>query len=329
MRRAHVIEPFDPRGQPRNPRPDDVSFDLDRVLSSVVALRSEVPEDAFTAQALGTERGGNGVVISDTGLVLTIGYLIMEAESVWLLDADGKATAGHPLASDSETGFGLVQALGQLTLPPIELGSSDALREGDTAIIAGYGGRDHAVVASVVSKREFAGYWEYVLDEGIFTAPAHPSWGGAALIGEDGKLRGVGSLFVQHMVAEETLLSGNMIVPIDLLPPILDDLVKLGRTRKAPRPWLGMFTSEADDQLVVAGLAAGGPADRADVRVGDTVRAVSGAPVGDLVGMYRSIWALGGAGVEVPLTVEREGRMVEVSVSSADRADFLKAPRMH
>jgi S1-C subfamily serine protease len=324
-----MAEPFDPEEELGHPSPDEVSYDLDRTLSSMVALRSEVPKDAYTAQTLGTERGGNGVVISDTGLVLTIGYLITEAETIWLVDADGKATAGHPLATDSETGFGLVQALGRLDLPVIEIGSSAALEEGDRVVVAGYGGRDHAIKAHVVSKREFAGYWEYVLDEGIFTAPGHPNWGGAGLIAEDGTLRGIGSLFVQHLVSGETLLAGNMIVPIDLLAPIRDDLVTMGRARREPRPWLGMFTSESDERLVVAGLSRGGPAHGADIRVGDMVVAVAGAPVGDLVGMYRSIWALGTAGVEVPLTLEREGRMVEVRVASADRSDFLKAPKMH
>ncbi len=324
-----MTDPFDPQDQPQHPRPEEFSFDLDRVLSSVVGLRSEIPKDAFTAQTLGTERGGNGVLIDDGGLVLTIGYLITEAESVWLVDFNGKATAGHPVAADSESGFGLVQALGRLDVPAIEIGSSRMLQEGDSVIVAGHGGRRHAGKARVISKREFAGYWEYVLDEGIFTAPAHPNWGGAALIAGDGTLRGIGSLFVQHLLAGETLLAGNMIVPIDLLPPIIDELLTLGRTRNPPRPWLGMFTSESEEKLVVAGLANDGPAYRADVRVGDLVVAVGDAPVKDLANMYRSIWALGGAGVEVPLTLEREGDTVEVRVASADRSDFLKAPRLH
>jgi S1-C subfamily serine protease len=315
--------------EPKITAPADVSFDLDRALSSVVALRTEVPDDAYTAGSLGTERGGNGVVINDKGLVLTVGYLITEAETIWIVDVDGKATAGHPLASDSVTGFGLVQALGPLDLPAMPLGRSADTEEGDAVVVAGYGGQGHAINAHIVSKREFAGYWEYVLDEGIFTAPAHPNWGGAALLAEDGSLRGIGSLFVQHMLSGETLLSGNMIIPIDLLPPILDDLVTRGKVDRPTRPWLGMFTSESDDKLVVAGLSQGGPAARADVQVGDTVVAVSGAPILDLVAMYRSIWAIGEAGAEIPLTLERDGITFDVVINSGDRTDYLKSPQMH
>lgn len=314
---------------PKITKAGDVDYDLERTLSSVVALRTEVPTDAYTASSLGTERGGNGVVINDKGLVLTIGYLIMEAETVWIVDVDGNATAGHPLATDQITGFGLVQALGPLNLPAVPFGRSADTEEGDPVVVAGYGGQGHAINAHIVSKREFAGYWEYVLDEGIFTAPAHPNWGGAALFAADGSLRGIGSLFVQHMLSGETLLSGNMIVPIDLLPPILDDLVTRGRVDRPSRPWLGMFTSESDDQLIVAGLSQGGPAARADLQVGDAVVAVAGAPILDLVAMYRSIWALGEAGVEVPLTLERDGITFDVVINSGDRGSYLKAPQMH
>jgi S1-C subfamily serine protease len=184
-------------------------------------------------------------------------------------------------------------------------------------------------MAHVVSKREFAGYWEYVLDEAIFTAPPHPSWGGAALIGEDGSLQGIGSLFIQEARAGGGQLEGNMIVPIDLLPPILDDLVRFGRVDRPPRPWLGMYTTEAGEALIVAGLAEGAPAQQANVQVGDVVLEVDGAPADDLADLFRKIWALGPAGAEVPLTVLRDGSEIRLRLSSADREDFLKSPRLH
>ncbi len=311
------------------PKADEVTFDLDRALSGVVSVRSEIPEDAFTAPILGTEREGNGVVIAGNGLVLTIGYLITEAETVWLVTANGAAVAAHVVAYDQVSGLGLVQALGRLGLPPLPLGSASDSDVGDQVIIAGYGGRRHALKARISSKREFAGYWEYVLDEAIYTMPPHPNWGGAALIGQDGKLQGIGSLLVEESQTGESENKGNMIVPIDLLPPILDDLMKFGRVNRPPRPWLGMYTTEAEDKLVVAGLANGAPADQADVRVGDIVIEVAGSPVMDLADMFRKIWSLGPAGTEIPLTLHRDGDTLMRHVHSADRIDYLKTPRLH
>lgn len=311
------------------PKPDEVSFDLERVLASVVLLQATVPDDAFTASILGTRRGGNGVLIRGDGLVLTIGYLITEADTVWLTGNDGTVAAAHVVGYDHETGLGLVQALRPLGLPAIDLGSSADLVEGDRVIVAGHGGRRHAIKASVVAKREFAGYWEYVLDECIFTSPPHPNWGGSALIGENGRLLGVGSLLVQQAVEGKPAFDGNMIVPIDILKPILDDLVRFGSSGKPPRPWLGMYTAEAGDKLVVAGLAKGGPADGAGLRAGDLVTEVGGVPVDSLADMFRRIWSLGEAGARIPLTVLRDDREMKVVVDSADRAQFLKSPRLH
>src|SRR5229473_6307148 len=250
------------------PRPEDWRFDLDTALDSVVLLRSEIPEDAFTAPLLGTERIGNGVVIRDDGLVLTIGYLVTEASTIWLTTNKGVVQGGFPVAYDQATGFGLVQPLGKLGVDAISRGSASTCRVGENVVVASHGGREHSLKATVFAKREFAGYWEYVLDEALFTSPAHPQWGGAALIGSDGKLLGIGSLLVQEKIDSSTL-QGNMIVPIDILAPILDDMVKLGRPSRPPRPWLGLYVTEAGPRLVVAGLAPDGPADKAGIKVGD------------------------------------------------------------
>ena len=311
------------------PKPQDFGIDLDRTLSGVLSLHARIPEEAYTAGTLGTDRSGNGVVIGADGLVLTIGYLITEAEEVWLFSTDGRATPAHVVGYDQETGLGLVQALGRLNLPPLEIGSARTLAEHDRVIVAGSGGLRRALAAEVVAKREFAGYWEYVLDEAIFTAPAHPNWGGTGLIGADGRLAGIGSLYLRFGSDKEDGRDGNMIVPIDLLPPILDDLTKFGRRRKPPRPWLGFYAAEVEDKLVVAGLAGGGPAEKADLRVGDMIMDIGGEHVANLAGLFRRIWARGEAGVEIPLTVVREGKPVAVSVRSADRTSFLRGPRLH
>ncbi|MDH3597063.1 MAG: S1C family serine protease [Rhodospirillales bacterium] len=310
------------------PKAEEVVFDLDKTLASVVSLRAEIPEDAFTAGILGTEREGNGVVIGDGGLVLTIGYLITEADSVWLVSEQGTAAPAHVVGYDQSTGLGLVQALGRLDVPAIALGASGELTVGDEVIVAAQGGRRHALKARVMAKREFAGYWEYVLDEAIFTAPAHPNWSGAALIGPDGGLRGIGSLLVQEARAGGPPRDCNMFVPIDLLDAIRDDLLKFGKAGGPPRPWLGMYTAEAEGKLHVAGLAKDAPADLANVRVGDIVLEVGGAPVAGLAEMFRRIWALGPAGTVIPLTVAREGEELSLRVHSADRSNFLKSPEL-
>src|SRR5271167_5096842 len=180
------------------PKGEDFGFDLDERLNGILGLQATVPEDAFTASTLGTERAGSGVLIRRDGLVLTIGYLVTEAETIWLTSVEGGAVPGHLVAYDQESGFGLVQALGRLNAPPIDLGVGLRIGAGDRAVMAAEGGRRHAIAARVVARQEFAGYWEYVLDRAIFTAPAHPFWGGAALIAADGSLIGIGSLQLQH-----------------------------------------------------------------------------------------------------------------------------------
>jgi S1-C subfamily serine protease len=311
------------------PKPADYAFDLDAAISAVVGLRAVVPEDAFTAQTLGTERAGNGVLIRDNGLVLTIGYLVTEAESIWLTPITGAPVPGHALAYDQESGFGLVQALARLDLPALPIGDSDRAQIGDRVVVAGFGGRQRSVAARILAKQEFAGYWEYVLDEAIFTTPAHPNWGGTAMIGAAGELLGIGSLQLEQGREKSSTGHLNMIVPIDLLKPILDDLLRHGRPNRPARPWLGVYAAEIDDRIVVIGLAERGPAQRAGLRAGDVVLSVGGMEISNLAGMFRRIWSLGHAGVEVPLEIERDGRTLEHKVASAERSRFFKAPRLH
>jgi S1-C subfamily serine protease len=311
------------------PDPADYNFDLDHVLSAVVGLRATAPSDAFTAQALGTEREGSGVVIGDDGLLLTMGYLITEVETVWLTSADGRAIPGHALAFDGETGFGLVQPLGKLGLPKLELGNSSKAVLGDEVLFASAGGRRRAIETKIVGRQEFAGYWEYLLDDAIFTAPAHPFWGGGALIGQDGKLLGVGSLILQQGDAKGRRHDMNMIVPIDCLPPVLEDLRRYGQINRPARPWLGVYAMEDEDTVVIGGLADGGPADRAGLRTGDHVLAVEEEEVTDLAGLWRSLWACGPAGSKVTLMVQRDDKRMPVSIPTVDRRSLLKSPRMH
>ena len=298
-------------------------MDVSEALKSIVRVRSSIPDDAFTASALGTRREGSGVVIRDDGLVLTIGYLITEADEVWLTTQGGRVVPAHALAYDQETGFGLIQALGSLGLPAIEFGDATEAKIGDAVVLGD--GKGQAVQANIVARQEFAGYWEYLLEDAIFVAPAHPSWGGAALIDEDGKLLGIGSLLLQ--VAQGAKASDvNMIVPIDLLPPILSDLLRQGSVDKPPRPWLGAFAAESNGSVVVMSVAEGGPAAEAGLRPGDVISDVQDGEVEDLADFYRKLWATGPAGSEVPLRIVRDGREAWLRVKSSDRGRFLRRP---
>jgi len=306
---------------------DGVGFDLERALKSIVTIQASIPEDAFTAQTLGQHRTGSGIVIRDNGLVLTIGYLITEAETVWLARDDGHVVPGHALAVDQESGFGLLQALDRLDCPSLELGRSGEAQVGDPVVVAA-GGGTKAIQASIVGKQEFAGYWEYFLDEAIFTAPAHPFWGGAGAIGADGRLIGVGSLHVEQLTVPGGSRDINMIVPIDLLPPVLGDLLAYGRINRPARPWFGIYSAESDGEVVVAAVADRGPAAAAGLRRGDILASVLGNEIADLGDFYRKVWACGEAGVEIPIKVIREGRTLGLKIKSADRAAFLKRPRL-
>ena len=310
------------------PKPEELSFDLESALRSVVLVHSEVPEEAFTASNLGTERIGHGTVISPEGLVLTIGYLITEAQSVWLTTNDGTVVAGHALAYDQASGFGLILPLGRLDVPYLQRGSSAAAAVDDDVIVIAHGGLEHSLAAKIIARREYAGYWEYLLEDAIYTSPPHPQWGGAALVARDGRLIGVGSLILQEAVGGDAF-DANMFVPIDLLEPILEDMLKFGRRGGPPRPWLGMSTESMRGQLVVGSLTQGGPAHRAGVRVGDVVLEVAGEPVSELGELFRKVWSVGPAGSDIPITLARGRSTSQVRVHSADRNDFLSKPRKH
>jgi S1-C subfamily serine protease len=298
---------------------------IDSILRSIVAVRSSIPDDAFTAATLGTRREGSGVVIRDNGLVLTIGYLITEAEEIWLTSHDGRVVPAHVLAYDQETGFGLVQALGRLGLPALQFGDAAKAKVGDPVMLAD--GIGQYVHANIVAKQEFAGYWEYLLDEAIFIAPAHPLWGGAALIDSSGKLLGIGSLRLE-MSSDEDREEINMVVPINLLSPILDDLLTSGQPNKLPRPWLGVFSAESNGKVMIVNVAENGPADQAGLREGDIISDVRDGEVDGLASFYRKLWESGPAGTEVPMRIVRNGRDAWLRIKSADRRSFLRKPQL-
>jgi len=296
----------------------------EEILKAIVKIRSVVPESAFTARILGTEREGNGVVIDSKGHILTIGYLITEAETLEVTTGEGKTISASFVGYDHDTGFGLLKANKPLAITPMKLGKSSEVKQGDPILMAGYGGTESVQAGRVIARKEFAGYWEYLLKDAIYTAPAHTGFGGAALIDRDGKLLGIGSLLTQVIIPGFGSISCNISVPIDLLHPILADLIAKGRTSAAPRPWLGLNAEEAHGRVFVLRVTTGGPAEKAELQTGDMVLTVKGEEVKGLADFYRKVWALGHAGVEVPLGILRGTKIRDITLKSTDRNQLLR-----
>jgi S1-C subfamily serine protease len=296
----------------------------DELVAAVVRIKTFINPDGQTVQSLGREREGSGIVIDEGGLVLTIGYLMVEAHAAEIITNAGRAVPAEIVGYDHESGFGLLRATAPLRVKPLAFGKSADVKPRDPVLIIGAGGADAVQPAYVVAKREFAGNWEYLLDEAIFTAPPHTAWSGAALVSRDGRLVGVGSLIVGDAAGDGSATPGNMFVPIDRLPPILADLLADGRISGAGRPWLGVTAEDARGRLTVARVTPGGPADRAGLQRGDVIVGVAGDALSGLADFYRKIWAQGGAGATVPLDVIHGGDKRRLDVKSINRLDHLK-----
>jgi len=304
--------------------PARAEVDAAALFRAVVGVDAEIAANARTAGTLGTRREGSGVVIDDSGLVLTIGYVILEATAVDLVLGDERRVAAEVVAYDHETGFGLVRALEPIDATPLPLGSSAALAVSDQVLVATRAGPGAAQGAYVVARREFAGYWEYLLENAIFTAPPHAGFGGAALIGADGRLLGVGSLFVGDAASSGQPLAGNMFIPIDVLKPVLAELLDGGRRAGPYRPWLGVYPRAIQDHVFVGRVAAEGPAEAAGIEVGDLILAVGDRPVASMADFYRAIWAHGDAGDAIDLTIVRGPELKRLAVQSIDRYQWLR-----
>lgn len=294
------------------------------IFKAVFGLQATIPADARTAASLGTVRQGSGVVIDNDGLILTIGYLILEANSVTVTTHEGLNIDAVIVAYDSDTGFGLVRSDEPLGIDPLEFGDSDTLQDGDPVYVIGSGGMESIGPARVVSRRTFPGYWEYLLEDAIFTSPPYRFFSGSVLIGRDSTLLGIGSLILQDAAAGDSDVPGNMFVPINALKPILEALVTTGRDPKPRRPWIGVYTQEYRGHVVVTRVAAQSPAMQADIKPNDIILKVAETAVSDMAGFFREMWALGDAGVEVPLVVLRGSDIITITVLSTDRYKWLK-----
>ena len=297
---------------------------IEELVSAVVRIKTHVNPEGRTVEGLGREREGSGILIDNDGLVLTIGYLMVEAYAAEVVDNSGRTVPASVVGYDHETGFGLLRTMEPLKLKPMPLGKSAEVKERDPVLVASFGGPDMVAGAYVIAKREFAGNWEYMLDEALFTAPPHPAWSGAALINREGKLVGVGSLIVGDAAGGSDKTPGNMFVPIDRLLPVLGDLISDGRVAGPGRPWLGVNTDELRGRLFVSRVTPGGPAEKAGLKRGDVVVGVNGEPPKNLADFYRKVWAQGAAGTTVAIDVLQDSQVRRVEIKSINRLDHLK-----
>ena len=327
---ATVVSAADPPASKARPAPGTrpapaaERADVDRFFDAVVKVSVRAVPDARSSATLGQEREGSGIVIGENGLILTIGYLIVEADDVQIVDRRGRTLPARVVGYDHATGLGLVRTVVPLDAPPIPLGDSGKVAERDPVMIVNYAGEGDVTLAYVVSKRPFTGSWEYLLDSAIFTSPPTANWSGAALVGRDLKLVGVGSLIVREAATDEGGLPGNMFVPIDSLKPILADLVKDGHRAGPARPWLGVAADEVLGRLVVARVSPDGPGDKAGLRAGDIILGVGGDGVRTQAEFYRKVWGRGGAGTDIPLRVLQGIDVRDVTVHSIDRVEYFR-----
>jgi len=301
---------------------------LARANAAVVGLQVVAVEDARSIATLGKERQGSGVLIGDDGMVLTIGYLILEADQVDLVAGDGRRIPARVVAYDLASGFGLVQALAPLGIAPAPLGVSAAVASDEPLLFASGGDERDLSLARMVSRRPFSGYWEYHIEGALFTAPVRTDHSGAGLFNANGELVGVGSLVVGNASdGSGPAMRGNMFVPVDLLKPILAELKSRGSSRDSSRAWLGLNCVEAGGQVHVVRLSADSPAEAAGVQPKDVIVAVDGVRVADLASMYRTLWRGDRPERDVVLEILRDGEPMRLSVHAVDRMMTLSRPR--
>lgn len=303
--------------------------DAERLFKAIVKVQVRAVPNARSAASLGREREGTGIVIGADNLILTIGYLIVEADEVTIVDSRGRSLPATIVGYDHGTGLGLVRSVVDLGAAPVALGDPAKLTPHEAVLIVNHEGPGDVTIAQVAARREFTGNWEYLLDQAIFTTPPVMNWSGAALLDRDLQLLGVGSLIVGSTDPRREAEPGNMFVPIDTLKPILADLVRDGRRAGPARPWLGVAADEVRGRLVVARVSSDGPADQAGVDVGDIILAVGGDPVRTQAEFYRKVWARGAAGTDVPLRLLQGAEVKDVSVRSIDRVEYFRPRTMH
>jgi S1-C subfamily serine protease len=299
---------------------------LKRASDAVLGVRVLAIEDAASNDTLGPARQGSGVVIGSDGLVLTIGYLILEADQVQLLLDDGRVLPARVVAYDPATGFGLVQSLAPLRVEPVPFGDTSRLKGDDPLMVVSGGEQGSVSLARVVAQRPFAAYWEYELDTALFTAPARTDHPGAALFNAQGELLGIGALLVRDALGEDGLfmMPGNLFVPIDLLKPILDELRSHGSSLRSRRAWIGVSCIEQGGALRVVRVSVDSPAELAGLRPGDRIVSIDGTEVMELSALWHQLWTGGQPERDITLDIRRNGEARQLKMHTVDRMTTLK-----
>jgi S1-C subfamily serine protease len=299
---------------------------VERVMQSVVAIQARTDDDASTARTLGQRRQGSGVVIGPD-LVLTIGYLLIEAQSVDLIDRQGRRVPAQVKAVDTVSGFGLVRSLVPLRLEPVPLGDSDVVKAPAKVLTLGQG-EVELTELQVVSRKPFAGNWEYLLETPLMTLPAVNNWSGAGLFDEAGQLIGLGSLLVPDVFGDSKPMPGNLYVPLNELKPQLVELLRNGKRTGPAQSWLGISSQAVrGGGLMVQRVTPESPASQAGIQAGDVLVALQGRAIDNLPDFYRQLWTSGPAGSTLEITVKRLGQERKIRITTGDRALSLKAPR--
>jgi serine protease Do len=308
--------------------PNQAAIDaLTRANAAVVGVQVTAAEGARSAETLGRRRSGSGVVIGPDGLILTIGYLMLEADSIQIITRDNRKLPARAVGYDLATGFGLVKPLLPLRgMSPVPLGSHSELRTGD-ALMAVMGGEDADVaITQLVSKRAFSGYWEYHIEAALFTSPPIGNHSGAPLFNQRGELLGIGSLLVADALGENPRVPGNMFVPVDLLKPILAEMQATGSSKQSRRPWLGLTSAEQSGRVQVVRVTKGSPADSGGVEPGDVILAVDGTQVATLEAFYKRLWAHPNPDDEIKLTVQHGEQVKVLAIKAVDRMSMMVKP---
>ena len=298
---------------------------VQRYYESIVSVRSIVPPEARTAASLGVEREGNGVAI-DENHILTIGYIVLESERIEIGLSDGRSLPAKLIGYDHTSGFGIIKSVVPLTMPHLKLGNSDDINSEEDLLILPSPIRGAGSIVRSVSRRPFTGWWEYFVESPIYTTPPNRFWAGAPILNGNGEILGIGSLFVSESV-QGISSPGNMSVPINLLKPILEDLLANGRRTSNIRPYLGISSDDSNDQITVTRVSKDGPAFRAGIKPQDIIVTINGSQISDLKSFYEKVWKSGEAGVTIELSVLRNGSLLNFRVKTVDRLDYLFKPQ--
>ena len=295
---------------------------------SVVDIYAKIPPEARTASSLGQERAGTGVVI-DGGYILTIGYLVIEASEIKIGLSNGQTVPGTLVGCDHTTGFGILKSVVPIALTELTLGDSDKIQVDESLLILPSPQQGFSSLAQMVSRRPFAGWWEYYLEDSIYTFPTNQAWAGAPLVNAEGEILGIGSLFVADAVSQGVMSPGNLFVPINLLKPILAELTEFGRRKTNIKPYLGLSSDDSSGQVVITRVNEGGPSDKVGILAQDIITHVNQTPVTTLKDFYEAVWGSGESGSIVSLEISRAGQDMSVRVQTVDRMDYFVKPKSY